>query len=275
MQKIILLNKKIGQTPLECVEELRIKNSHYAKATWDKQELRGQKMGYAGRLDPMAEGLLLVMVGEECKNREKYQRLDKEYVIDVLFGICTDSYDLLGIPVRQMIPADFKQIFTDQKIPTDIKKVGLEKLFKQFRGKMKQKLPPYSAHRIGKHMMYKLARDKKLDLDNLPEKEVEIYNLQLLDKYFISSSILENLVIKRIGLVKGNFRQEEILDSWRNFFQTNNEKSFPVIKISVSCSSGTYMRTIANNLGIKTGVGALALNIKRTRIGKYTLEIRN
>lgn len=265
MQKIILLNKKIGQTPLECVEELRIKNSHYAKATWDKQELRGQKMGYAGRLDPMAEGLLLVMVGEECKNREKYQRLDKEYVIDVLFGICTDSYDLLGVPIKKEILPDLVQIFTDMEQTREAK------IIEGLIGRFKQEYPPYSAARINGEKLYKLAREKRLDYAKLPEKEVEIYDLQLLDKYFISSSELENLVIKRIGLVKGNFRQKEILTLWEEFFHKNRIDNFPVIKIKVSCSSGTYMRSIANDLGTKVKVGALALNIKRMKIGKYII----
>jgi len=53
-------------------------------------------MTYAGRLDPLAEGLLLVLTGEECKNKEKYLGLDKEYEVDVLFGFATDTYDILG-----------------------------------------------------------------------------------------------------------------------------------------------------------------------------------
>ena len=53
-------------------------------------------MTYAGRLDPMASGLLIVLAGEETKNKEKYLNLDKEYLFEVLFGFKTVTYDFLG-----------------------------------------------------------------------------------------------------------------------------------------------------------------------------------
>ena len=60
-KKIILLNKKEGETPLEALEKFRLTNKKY----------KDVKMTYAGRLDPMATGLLLVLAGEETKNKEK------------------------------------------------------------------------------------------------------------------------------------------------------------------------------------------------------------
>ena len=74
MKKVILLNKKEGETPLEALEIFRIKNNKY----------KDIKMTYAGRLDPMASGLLLILAGEETKNKEKYTKIIEEYDVDFL-----------------------------------------------------------------------------------------------------------------------------------------------------------------------------------------------
>jgi tRNA pseudouridine55 synthase len=106
--QVLKLYKKVGETPLECLE--RFRKNH--------PKFKNQKMTYAGRLDPLAEGELLVLVGESCKNKEKYLKLDKEYLVDILFGFETDSYDLLGLPVspgkrNQIIRAS--PIFSEEK----------------------------------------------------------------------------------------------------------------------------------------------------------------
>jgi len=81
-----MLEKAVGETPLSCAEEYRGKHP----------ELTGVSMAYAGRLDPMASGKLLVLLGEECKNQAAYHGLDKEYGFSVLLGIGSDSHDVLG-----------------------------------------------------------------------------------------------------------------------------------------------------------------------------------
>ncbi len=68
-----------------------------------------------------------------------------------------------------------------------------------------------------------------------------------------------------IEKVKGDFRQEEIVEKWTEVLQTSH--TFAIATIEVACSSGTYMRTLAENLGKKLGVPALALKIVRTKIG--------
>ena len=86
MKKLLVLNKREGETPLEALENWRLKHKKY----------KDVKMTYAGRLDPMASGLLVILAGEETKNKEKYLGLDKEYEFEVLFGFSTDTYDILG-----------------------------------------------------------------------------------------------------------------------------------------------------------------------------------
>ena len=55
-----------------------------------------------GRLDPLAEGVLLILIGDECKNKEKYLGLDKEYEVAIIFGISTDTGDALGLATKEV-----------------------------------------------------------------------------------------------------------------------------------------------------------------------------
>ncbi|MEI7424912.1 MAG: hypothetical protein WCK10_02225, partial [Candidatus Staskawiczbacteria bacterium] len=86
MKKIIILNKKEGETPLFALEKFKKSNPKYLDTP----------MTYAGRLDPMASGVLIILAGDEIKKKEKYLNLDKEYNFSVLFGFNTDTYDILG-----------------------------------------------------------------------------------------------------------------------------------------------------------------------------------
>jgi tRNA U55 pseudouridine synthase TruB len=108
--------------------------------------------------------------------------------------------------------------------------------------------------------------------DEMPTKEVEIYNIEMLGEREIQSDVLLEEIKNKIAKVKGNFRQSEILDLWQQNLQgLDPYRSFQVVKIKVFCSSGTYMRSLAHNLGKAIGVPALAYSIKRTRVGQYSL----
>lgn len=74
--KVKVIYKNIGETPLEALERFRA----------DHVEYKNEPMTYAGRLDPMASGKLIILIGEECKNKDEYLKLDKEYEVDILLG---------------------------------------------------------------------------------------------------------------------------------------------------------------------------------------------
>jgi tRNA pseudouridine55 synthase len=124
-QAALILYKKKGETPLECLKRFKKENPEYAK----------EKMTYAGRLDPLAEGLLIVLIGEECKNKEKYLGFDKEYEVDILFGFSTDTYDVLGKVTGV----------------SDTEKLSIEKVTDVIQssvGKFTQKYPAFSSKTI-------------------------------------------------------------------------------------------------------------------------------
>src|SRR5258708_6784437 len=110
VKKILLLHKKEGETPLEALENFRAKHKAYKNAS----------MTYAGRLDPLVSGLLLILAGDATKEKEKYLGLSKEYKFSALFGFATDTYDILGKVVRQDLTI-FKQKDLEKKIKKNLK----------------------------------------------------------------------------------------------------------------------------------------------------------
>jgi len=207
-------------------------------------------MTYAGRLDPMASGVMLVLTGEECKKKEKYLKLDKEYEFEILFGFATDTYDILGKITHLNILQNDKMLLQKK----------IEKKLKHFRGKILQKYPPYSSKTW--------ARARKGGVINVEVKKVKVYKLNFSALKSISSGNLLKNIEKRIRKVKGDFRQKEILKLWQKRLINNNTK-FLIGSFKIKCSSGTYVRGIANSLGERIGVPALAFSIKRTKVGNY------
>jgi tRNA pseudouridine(55) synthase len=279
-QEKIILYKNRGETPLDCILRFKKENPEY----------ENDKMTYAGRLDPLAEGLLLVLVGEECKNKEKYLGFDKEYEVDILFGFATDTYDLLGIVKDN---TDNNQLFLLSRESTnDLISEAIE----SFVGKFSQKYPPFSSKNI-KNIL--ITRNTTNDVDFClceqseaiqANKNVEIKSIEFLGERMISKIDLEQYIIESVNLVKGDFRQEEILKKWKNVLNRvipvktgiqnldprireddTNTSQFMVVSIRVDCTSGTYMRSLANSIGEKVGIPALALNIKRTKVGIYEI----
>ncbi|MFH1186669.1 MAG: hypothetical protein V1697_00685 [Candidatus Levyibacteriota bacterium] len=248
MQRVLLLKKKIGETPLETVQKFKENNPEY----------QDQKLGYAGRLDPMAEGLLLVLVGKECKKRKEYESLLKTYEFEILFGISTDTFDVMGKIVK--LNPEIK-----------ITEKQLEKVSIGFVGKHFQKYPPYSSPRVKGKPLFWWARKNRLNEIDIPKKRIQIYSLQFISLRNISSEKLLKKVHKRIKIVKGDFRQREILEIWDKNIK-NKDLEFQIAKLKIECSSGTYVRSIADEIGKKLKIPSLALSINRRKIGNFIIN---
>lgn len=234
----IQMYKNLGETPLEALERLRI----------EKGISKDTPMTYAGRLDPMAEGELLILVGEECKDKEKYLGLDKEYEVEIVFGISTDTYDALGVPIKSTNSSG-------KEIEIDLNK---------YVGRFKQEYPAYSSKTVNGKQLHELARAGELPKE-MPRKEVEIYSIEQVNKGTITAADLKRRIGESIKKVKGDFRQEEIIERWEEVLSDVSEQ-FEMLTIKVKCSSGTYMRSLAEQMGKERGSMAFALRIKRTRI---------
>lgn len=230
------------------IEKLRTRNASFAVQT----------LGYAGRLDPMAEGVLLVLVGEENKKRKQYEQLEKEYTADILFGIATDSYDALGI--------------IDKVRPKDIDQQVLKAVIKQHVGRYKQHYPPYSSHLVRGKPLFYWARSGNISQISLPSKTIEVYNIDVLSITQIKGNEIASQAMATIAKVKGEFRQEEILTGWKEFQKEHGKSDFQLARCRVICSSGTYIRSIVNETGKILSSGALAFRIQRTKVGRYRIK---
>ncbi len=245
-QGIITLYKEQGETPLECLERWRGTDP-------DRQ---GVALTYLGRLDPMAEGVLLVAVGEENKNREKYLGLDKEYEFDVLFGFQTDSYDLLGVAENFG-----NNVFAQNELSQgEILQENIISKVLSLRGKQIQQYPPYSSRTVQGKPLWMWAREGRLIEIEIPTIEIEIYDLKELETREISKEELLKEIESKIAKVKGDFRQAGSIASWKKVLAENSQNFYTVGSFWIKCSSGTYVRSLANDLG------GVAYRIKRTKI---------
>ncbi len=148
---VLLVDKPKGPTSMEVLEGI-------------KKRFK-VKVGHAGTLDPIATGLLVVLVGEATKFSQFFIGLDKTYETTAKLGEITDTYDAEGK--------------ITQSRPVEVSCQDIEAVLKTFTGKLLQKPPPFSAKRIGGKRAYELARSG-LKVDIKPV-EVYVYKAKLLE----------------------------------------------------------------------------------------------
>jgi tRNA pseudouridine55 synthase len=250
---LIAVYKPPGFTPLEVIKKLRQKMPEFLET----------KIGYAGRLDPLARGVMLLMIGDSTKQKDIFQNLPKAYEFMLVFGLQTDTYDLLGI---------IKTINL-HSIPKRTVNSFVNTFVKKYIGKQLQSYPPYSSKPVAGKPLFWWAKNGKLKEITIPYHEVEIYDFVCLETGKISFTELASQTEYAIKSVRGDFRQKEILNRWKEVFanKKNQNKSLPTVKFRITCSSGTYIREIAHQMGQELGCGAIATDILRTNIGNYTL----
>lgn len=173
---ILLIDKPQGWTSHDVVAKVR--------------GLTGvKKVGHAGTLDPLATGLLIVLVGKEfTKKQDQLMKLDKEYWCEAELGMTTDSYDLDGEVTSQ---AEWQQV-------KQIDQIQLEKILLRFTGKIEQTVPAFSAVKIKGQKLYDRARRGQLANVTLPSREVEIKELELVE---FQQNFTEQKSIFKIRLV--------------------------------------------------------------------------
>jgi tRNA pseudouridine55 synthase len=238
--------KPVGWTPLQAVHAFKHRYPQYS----------GEKISYAGRLDPMAEGVLLLLIGNENKKRKLYEQLPKTYTAQCILGITTDSLDALGI-------------ITSSRLG-QINKEMIQSVLSTFIGKQSQSHPIFSSRTVGGKPLYWWARKNRISEISIPRKVIEISSITIVHTDAVSTASLYKLATEKIQKVTGDFRQAEIFKSWEDFVKKNADRNFTRVTIRVSCSSGTYIRQLDSDIGEKLGGGCFTLSITRTQVGKYT-----
>ena len=219
-----------------------------------------EKLTFSGRLDPMASGLFLILTGEDRFKKDEFNKLDKEYYAEILFGVKTDSADILGI-----INAS-KDCQTDKSA---IKKAGLK-----FKGSVNWKYPCFSSKKFKGKSLFEHAL-----FGNCPEERPKykafLYKVKLLDTKSVSSKLLQKGIKERISKLKESdidfkykdYRKDEILKSWDRFFK-DKKQDFIIASFNLKVSHSFYVRDFAERLGEELDCPALAFKIVRLSIGK-------
>lgn len=205
MDGILIVKKEKGCTSHDVVAKVK--------------KITKTKVGHTGTLDPMATGVLPLLLGEGTKLSKYLIEHDKIYEAVVQLGQKTDTADGEGKVIEEK---EVKQgILATEKI---------QMVFKRLEGKQKQKPPIYSAIKINGKKLYEYAR--KNEIIEIPEREIEIYSLQLI-----------------------NYNEVEKIISFR-----------------VHCSKGTYIRSLCETIAEKLGTIGYMKELNRTRVGKFTIE---
>ena len=203
---IILIDKPSGMTSFGVVARIR--------RVLSKEQSKKVKVGHTGTLDPFATGLMILVVGKECKNAERYSKLDKTYEATIHLGQKSSTGDPEG---------DLTDI-SDTKPG----KIEIKDIIKKFIGEINQSPPIFSAIKIGGQRAYKLAR--KGHKIEMPKRQITIYNLKVVDY------------------------------------------KYPEIKLIARVGSGTYIRSLAEDIGEMLGVGAYCNQLRRTEIDKWKVD---
>jgi tRNA pseudouridine55 synthase len=252
---ILNLYKKPGETPLERVERFRLEKLEYADIS----------MSYAGRLDPLAAGVLLVLVGDEANrplSRIEHLNLDKIYTVDVLFGLQTDTYDLLGLVNFSNNFSTMGMLFDESYLKSELKK---------HEGKSLQPYPTFSSKHVQGKPLFEWAKSGKLSEIHIPVRKIEIYKIDLIHLSEISAAKLLEKALAAATSVLGDFRQREISECWSQALAAIPGTTFTLASLRISCSSGTYIRSLANSLGKSMHTGGIAMNIIREQVGEFKL----
>ena len=195
---VLLVDKPRGCTSHDVVDSVR-------------RLFRTRRVGHAGTLDPMATGLLIVLVGRATKASDLLMAQDKEYLGEVTLGVATDTQDAEGEPVETApVPA----------LPEAVIRTAMEGMV----GEQSQTPPMHSAKKVGGKKLYELAR-KGIEVVREP-RPIKVSEFELL--------------------------------SWES----------PRIRFRVRCSKGTYVRTLAHDLGRRLGPGGHLSMLRRTRSGR-------
>jgi tRNA pseudouridine55 synthase len=198
---LLLVNKTTGASSFTLVRILR-------------KLLNVKKIGYAGTLDPFADGLMLMLIGKKYTQlSDQLTGTDKQYKAKMVLGVMTDTYDSEG-----------EKTIIEHQIPDE---KTVKKVLKQFEGEIQQIPPMYSAKKINGKKLYQLAR-----------KGIEIERKPIKVKVHIEEFVYE----------------------------------YPYLYFTVTCSSGTYIRSLAHDIGLALKTGAYLSQLTRTKVGPYSLD---
>ena len=194
--------------------------------------LHTKRVGHTGTLDPLATGLLVLLVGHATRLSQFLVGDSKEYLADIRLGISTPTYDAASLDETAV-----RCPMTDGRCPMNM---ALEAALDQFRGSFLQTPPPFSAKKIEGKRAYQMARNDEnvvLEPVQVTVRELEVLHPSDIDH---RSSVIES--------------------------------DATLVRVRVAASSGFYVRSLAHDLGQVLGCGAHLEALRRTRVGRFRID---
>lgn len=229
---IIILNKEAGISSNTAANKV-------------KYAVGAKKAGHLGTLDMLGEGVLPVTLNKATRLFDYFLKKDKTYRAVFIFGFETSTLDCEG----EITNKNYRLI-TNTEI-----EIALQK----FKGKIKQVPPQFSALKVKGKTAYDLAR--KGERVELAEREVEIYDFKLLKE-------VENNKKEELKKRFFKFHNIDLLENEeiKNSFENN------IFEFEITCSSGTYIRSLCRDLANELTTYGTMLCIIRTRSGNFELK---
>lgn len=252
---VLLIHKRPGMASFDVIRELRrTLRPHFGKV----------KMGFAGTLDPFAEGLLPVFLGTATNLISYLEEASKTYRVVAAFGQQTTTGDVAGEPVCEIPLRD---------LPTLPFKRDLDRGLAELLTSKRQRIPAYSAAKYKAKKLYEYARAGQ----EVPVlyKDIEIYALETLVltmakeealRYGLSMAVLEQYPL---------WPRAEMWSEWQSLGLRSGDLDEPkvhatpsaVALIEAKVSAGTFIRQIVEDLGDLLGIPAYAMRLLRSEVG--------
>ena len=241
--------KRTGETPLICMQRVR-------KEYGLPDDI---KSCYTGRLDPMAQGQIVLLYGDQVYQNNLYNHVSKVYEFQAILGISTTSYDALGrhTNVRQITAREAQLYVTEM-----LNEVG----------DIRQRLPPCSAFRYKGKPLWKHTQDGTMSLEDLPSRTVHVDSITSLQEHptevtltsYTSECVSDIRDVQKHNPDSFNFK--EILADWKAQPEPRLETVWRCT-FSAAVGSGTYIRGLVHDIGERLGIPAHAFRITRTSLG--------
>lgn len=240
---------KVTKTIIPVWQPQGYSTNHLAKKIG---ELYGVKSTHTGTLDPMAEGIIIVLLDEDRLKRNELSSSIKGYEFEICFGIRTDSFDGMGIIKEENV--------------TSVN--NIEDILSSFIGDYEQTVPIFSAQLYkGKKLFEYGHLNKEVPL---PKKNGKIYKLEMLSSKYINVEDIRTNILTKLNNITGDFRQEKIIKQWEEYkFKVDK---LLVCKFYAEVSRGLYIRSLSQDICDKLNTNGFVYSLVRTRNGNYTYK---
>lgn len=223
----------------------------------------GEKATHTGTLDPMAEGVLIVLTGKDRYKKGELSDWHKYYQFEIIWGVTTDSLDLLGLTQSQK-----ENQMTEISQVRETVNHYLQITLNDFIGEYRQQMPDFSAKRMAGKSAFDFAKEGREIEETYTD--VDLFSARVLGHRVIESEELLETIEQKVARVQGEFRQAEVINNWQNYLSKLSNQYF-ISTIEIETSKRFYVRSFVRDLAERLQIPATTFSIVRTQNGEYSI----